>query len=622
MGVFAFLTVGLPLLFCQNSSESEPSFQYVLDQFDHVSKPYADSVKVYGYYYDFDSIKALLQTRGSINLTSDWYNQDISRLFEPSEDACAFVWPEYVCSIPNQFPKSPPLQPPAGSPCPSISWLSGISPVAIAAFSWDDVIWNSDLSLTVFNGIVLNITQEMRNNTLKSFVSQRTWQNIADSVKHDSTLAMMGSYESVQAAKCLLQTYTAGFIHAETMGCAVTHTLQWILVCCVVCIVAVKVLFAQYHNVTSFFPGYKRRRFKPKPENGRERSGNIGALDSDTPYVILFVTCYSEGLESITSTLNSLATATYPTAKKLLFVVVDGVVKGAGNDSPTADIILGLMTFPPANDVFEHDEIHSPPLRSYLAVAQGNKQHNMAKVFAGHYVTDSGADLPMVLVIKCGTPAENESTAKCIPGNRGKRDSQLILMNFLSRILYNDRMTELDFELQLKVSSVGTDPNNYQLVLMVDADTVVASDSIRHMVEAMVADESIMVIIPATLPLLLYLIASGLKYGNFNMLPIYILSSVLFLPGTLIAVTTLQIEQLFWLIVYFASTPVWNILLPLWAFWHFDDITWGETQQNVQEDGIKANNMEINSEDFVLDAILFKKCGKLVLWSFSLLMFI
>ncbi|KAJ3212063.1 hypothetical protein HDU82_004031 [Entophlyctis luteolus] len=424
-----------------------------------------NTFKVYGYYYDFDSIKALLQTRGSINLTSDWYNQDISR---------------------------PPLQPPAGSPCPSISWLSGISPVAIAAFSWDDVIWNSDVSLTVFNGIVLNITQEMRNNTLKSFVSQRTWQNIADSVKHDSTLAMMGSYESVQAAKCLLQTYTAGFIHAETMGCAVTHTLQWILVCCVVCIVAVKVLFAQYHNVTSFFPEYKRRRFKPKPENGRERSGNIGALDSDTPYVILFVTCYSEGLESITSTLNSLATATYPTAKKLLFVVVDGVVKGAGNDSPTADIILGLMTFPPANDVFEHDEIHSPPLRSYLAVAQGNKQHNMAKVFAGHYVTDSGADLPMVLVIKCGTPAENESTAKCIPGNRGKRDSQLILMNFLSRILYNDRMTELDFELQLKVSSVGTDPNNYQLVLMVDADTVVASDSIRHMVEAMVADESIM----------------------------------------------------------------------------------------------------------------------------------
>ena len=54
------------------------------------------------------------------------------------------------------------------------------------------------------------------------------------------------------------------------------------------------------------------------------------------------------------------------------------------------------------------------------------------------------------------------------PGNRGKRDSQLILMNFFSRVTYNDRMTPLDYDLFRKVQVLmGVTPDYFEVCLMV-----------------------------------------------------------------------------------------------------------------------------------------------------------
>ncbi|RXK41503.1 chitin synthase 1 [Tremella mesenterica] len=79
------------------------------------------------------------------------------------------------------------------------------------------------------------------------------------------------------------------------------------------------------------------------------------------------------------------------------------------------------------------------------------------------------------------------------PGNRGKRDSQLILMNFFSRVTYNDRMSPLDFDMFRKIQTlIGVTPDFFELVLMVDADTKVYPDSLKHLVNAMHHDNSIM----------------------------------------------------------------------------------------------------------------------------------
>jgi chitin synthase len=54
------------------------------------------------------------------------------------------------------------------------------------------------------------------------------------------------------------------------------------------------------------------------------------------------------------------------------------------------------------------------------------------------------------------------------PGNRGKRDSQLILMNFFSRVTYNDRMTPLDYDLFRKTQVLmGVTPDYFEVCLMV-----------------------------------------------------------------------------------------------------------------------------------------------------------
>lgn len=85
---------------------------------------------------------------------------------------------------------------------------------------------------------------------------------------------------------------------------------------------------------------------------------------------------------------------------------------------------------------------------------------------AHQFVAVAGRRTPTVIVVKCGTEAEALSDKK--PGNRGKRDSQLILMNFFSRVTYNDRMTPLDFDLFRKIHILmGVTPDFFEVCLMV-----------------------------------------------------------------------------------------------------------------------------------------------------------
>lgn len=207
-------------------------------------------------------------------------------------------------------------------------------------------------------------------------------------------------------------------------------------------------------------------------------------------HVINLITCYSEGEEGLRTTMDSVATTDYPNSHKLMFVVCDGLIKGSGNDRTTPEIVLSMMTdFTVApEDVQPH---------SYVAVAQGSKRHNMAKVYAGFYKYDDSTvppekqqRVPVITVVKCGAPSE-AGAAK--PGNRGKRDSQIILMSFLQKVTFDERMTELEFELLSNIWRItGLMAEFYEIILMVDADTKVYPDCLTHMVAEMVKDPMIM----------------------------------------------------------------------------------------------------------------------------------
>ncbi len=105
-------------------------------------------------------------------------------------------------------------------------------------------------------------------------------------------------------------------------------------------------------------------------------------------------------------------------------------------------------------------------------------------------LTIQGRSVPTILIVKTGTDDE-ASTPK--PGNRGKRDSQMILMRFLQKVNFNERMCPLEYELFQKIHYLmGVPPDRFEIVLMVDADTQVASDSLARMVACMSDDPKLM----------------------------------------------------------------------------------------------------------------------------------
>ncbi|EER28436.1 chitin synthase 4 [Coccidioides posadasii C735 delta SOWgp] len=208
-------------------------------------------------------------------------------------------------------------------------------------------------------------------------------------------------------------------------------------------------------------------------------------------HAICLVTAYSEGEEGLRTTLDSIAMTDYPNSHKTIIVICDGMIKGKGESLTTPEICLGMMgdyaVLPEDVQAF-----------SYVAVASGAKRHNMAKVYAGFY--DYGENsvvprekqqrVPMMVIVKCGTPDEAKNSK---PGNRGKRDSQIILMSFLQKVMFDERMTELEFEMFNGLWKItGISPDFYEIVLMVDADTKVFPDSLTHMISAMVSDPEIM----------------------------------------------------------------------------------------------------------------------------------
>ncbi|KAJ3168219.1 hypothetical protein HDU88_001658 [Geranomyces variabilis] len=202
-------------------------------------------------------------------------------------------------------------------------------------------------------------------------------------------------------------------------------------------------------------------------------------------FVICQVPCYTEGAESLTKTLESLAVLRYDDKRKLIFVICDGNIIGSGNDRPTPRIVLDILGVDPNYD---------PEPLNFQSLGEGDKQHNMAKVYSGLYEVQ-GHSVPYIVVVKVGKPSERNR-----PGNRGKRDSQMVLMRFLSRVHFASEMNPLELELYHHMKNIiGVNPSFYEYTLMVDADTEVYKDSLNRMVSAMIHDSKIMGICGETL---------------------------------------------------------------------------------------------------------------------------
>ncbi|KAG8417092.1 hypothetical protein J3459_012735 [Metarhizium acridum] len=191
-------------------------------------------------------------------------------------------------------------------------------------------------------------------------------------------------------------------------------------------------------------------------------------------FVMCQIPAYTEDEDSLRRAIDSAARMRYDDKRKLLVIICDGMIIGQGNDRPTPRIVL---------DILGVSETVDPEPLSFESLGEGLKQHNMGKVYSGLYEVQ-GHIVPFLVIVKVGKPSE---VAR--PGNRGKRDSQMILMRFLNRVHYNLAMSPLELEMYHQIRNIiGVNPTFYEFMLQIDADTVVAPDSATRMVSAFLDD--------------------------------------------------------------------------------------------------------------------------------------
>ncbi|EPE09998.1 chitin synthase 6 [Ophiostoma piceae UAMH 11346] len=196
-------------------------------------------------------------------------------------------------------------------------------------------------------------------------------------------------------------------------------------------------------------------------------------------FVICQVPAYTEGEDSLRQALDSLTALQYDNKRKLICVICDGVIVGEGNDRPTPKIVLDILGVDPKVD---------PPALPFKSVGTGSEQLNYGKVFSGLYEFE-GNVVPYLVIVKVGKESEQ---VKAKPGNRGKRDSQILLMSFLNRVHHRAPMNPLELEMFHQINNViGVDPELYEYMLMVDADTNVQEDSLNRLVAACANDAKI-----------------------------------------------------------------------------------------------------------------------------------
>ncbi|RFU32901.1 hypothetical protein B7463_g3462, partial [Scytalidium lignicola] len=194
-------------------------------------------------------------------------------------------------------------------------------------------------------------------------------------------------------------------------------------------------------------------------------------------FIMCQVPAYTEDEDSIRRAIDSAARMKYDDKRKLLVIVCDGMIIGQGNDRPTPRIVL---------DILGVSETVDPEPLSFESLGEGAKQHNMGKVYSGLYEVQ-GHIVPFLVIVKVGKPSEVTR-----PGNRGKRDSQMIMMRFLNRIHYNAPMSPLELEMYHQIRNIiGVNPAFYEYMLQIDADTVVAPDSASRMVSAFLDDTNL-----------------------------------------------------------------------------------------------------------------------------------
>ncbi|KAJ2311654.1 hypothetical protein IWW51_006399 [Coemansia sp. RSA 2702] len=109
--------------------------------------------------------------------------------------------------------------------------------------------------------------------------------------------------------------------------------------------------------------------------------------------------------------------------------------------------------------------------------------------------------------------------------------------------------------------------------------------------------------LPAAIVFTLYIIIISTFTRPVPWLPLALLAVILGLPAVLIGLTSRKLVYIGWMLIYLLSLPVWNFVLPTYAYWHFDDFSWGQTrmvQGESKDKGHGGKDGEFDSTQIVM----------------------
>jgi chitin synthase len=318
-----------------------------------------------------------------------------------------------------------------GEPNNATFAAQGIFPTGrMIGYDWDYV--SAFKYYLVIDGSVLNFESYIRahpkpltNDTVDSAIRTVLSDQPTTGGK-DGTRLFYNRAELQQAVPCLVQRYYAGNIDKISAGCFISTLFLYVSLVVIMGIVlarfAMACVFSWFmssrlvaapknlnrrvispavlpeganinvdskHGTAPWAVGAKKLP-KPSPKSAKSAAALIALAPSATTapvismatigdelFCVCLITCYSEGEDSIRGTLDSISTTTYSDTRKLLFVVCDGMITGAGEKRSTPDICVGLLEADP--------RFGNPAPMSYVAVGLGAKRENRAMVYAGHY---------------------------------------------------------------------------------------------------------------------------------------------------------------------------------------------------------------------------------------------
>ena len=114
-------------------------------------------------------------------------------------------------------------------------------------------------------------------------------------------------------------------------------------------------------------------------------------------------------------------------------------------------------------------------------------------------------------------------------------------------------------------------------------------------------------VLPAAITFTIYLIIISIVKKPVPVIPLILLALILGLPGILIVLTAHRWSYVLWMMIYLISLPIWNLVLPSYAYWKFDDFSWGDTRKTAGEKTKKAG-IEYEGE-FDSSKITMKRWG-------------